>query len=148
MKENREVISELRKTKGKTEELMKTTTNYDFEWPLRATSQITDYGYYGVSVFVDHDPAFPDSLLDYYGGERTYDRENGYNHQGTDIFPWPFGWLAMDSNLVEIISMVSLAAMFTQYSPTSSLDGVPNNLPETRSKLNQFAFEENSQLHI
>ena len=61
-------------------------------------------GYYGISNFVDHDPNYPNQLLDYHGGARTYDSASGYNHAGTDIFLWPFAWNKMDENQVEVIA--------------------------------------------
>jgi len=76
-------------------------------WPLKSSSLLNSFSYYGIAFFVDHDPDFPNHLLDYFGGERSYDLENGYNHQGTDFFPWPFAWYVMDYDLVEIVSMAS-----------------------------------------
>lgn len=75
-----------------------------FSWPLKLADGLTDYGYHGVSGFVDHDPAFPNQRLDYNCGTRTYDLSSGYNHAGTDYFTWPFGWNKMDNDEVEIIS--------------------------------------------
>lgn len=73
-------------------------------WPLQAASGFDDYGYHGVSGFVDHDPAYPDHLLDYSCGDRTYDLSSGYNHRGTDMFLWPFSWNKMDSDEVQVIA--------------------------------------------
>ncbi|MEZ4763449.1 MAG: hypothetical protein R3C26_09695 [Calditrichia bacterium] len=53
--------------------------------------------------FVDQNSAFPNQLQDYNCGERTYDLASGYNHQGVDIFTWPFGWHGMDHD--EIIML-------------------------------------------
>lgn len=75
-----------------------------FKWPLRASINLTDYDYYGISGFVDHNNSYPNKLLDYNGGVRTYDRDNGYNHKGTDIFTWPFSWYKMDYDQVEVIA--------------------------------------------
>ena len=61
-----------------------------FDWPLKQASGVTDPGYYGISNFVDQDTAFPGKVLDYNCGTRSYDQSSGYNHQGTDIFTWPF----------------------------------------------------------
>jgi murein DD-endopeptidase MepM/ murein hydrolase activator NlpD len=72
-------------------------------WPIRAAHSLTDYGYHGIGAFVDHNAANPDQLQDYYCGTRTYDLA-GYNHQGTDIFTWPFGWNKMDNSEVEVIA--------------------------------------------
>lgn len=76
-----------------------------FSWPLRLKTGINDPGYYGISAFVDHDTSYPNSLQDYTNGIRTYDRENGYNHQGTDFFLWPFTWLKMDAGEVDVIAV-------------------------------------------
>jgi hypothetical protein len=71
--------------------------------PLRAASKLTDYGFHGVSAFVDHNLSNPNWLLDYECGTRTYDMA-GYNHKGTDLFTWPFGWSKMDNAEVEIVA--------------------------------------------
>ncbi len=73
-------------------------------WPLRLRTGLNLYGYHGISAQVDHDPTFPNNLLDYNCGTRTYDTPSGYNHAGTDIFLWPFSWNKMDSLDVEIIA--------------------------------------------
>jgi murein DD-endopeptidase MepM/ murein hydrolase activator NlpD len=72
-------------------------------WPIRAANGLADYGYHGVSAFVDHNAANPGQLQDYNCGTRTYDL-TGYDHKGTDIFTWPFGWKKMDNNEVEVIA--------------------------------------------
>ncbi len=82
----------------------RTTEHTLFSWPLRAADHLTDYGYHGVSDFVDHDPAY-NQLLDYNCGDRTYDRlQNFYNHEGSDYFLWPFAFNKMDNDDVEIVS--------------------------------------------
>lgn len=76
-----------------------------FAWPLQAAPSLNDdYDYYGISNFIDHNPAYPNQLLDYNCGTRTYDTQTGYNHQGTDIFLWPFSWYKMDNSQVQIIA--------------------------------------------
>ena len=75
-----------------------------FDWPLRLKTGLVDYGYHSISGQVDHDPNYPNQLLDYNCGTRTYDTPSGYNHQGTDYFLWPFDWNKMDSGDVEIIA--------------------------------------------
>jgi len=72
-------------------------------WPLRASESLHDYGYHGISNFVDHDAKYPDKIQDYMCGDRTYDLANGYNHQGTDLFLWPFSWNKMNHNDVEVV---------------------------------------------
>ncbi len=98
--ENKQSIIELT-SQGKIE--TQKTTAVSFIWPLKQASNLDDYGYYGISNFVDHDQDFNGQLLDYNSGERTYDLSN-YNHKGTDIFTWPFYWYKMDNNQVEIVA--------------------------------------------
>jgi murein DD-endopeptidase MepM/ murein hydrolase activator NlpD len=73
-------------------------------WPLGNATPLGDPGLHGVSNFVDQNPAWPNQLLDYNCGARTYDTAGGYNHAGTDIFTWPFSWLKMDRNHVPIVA--------------------------------------------
>jgi murein DD-endopeptidase MepM/ murein hydrolase activator NlpD len=84
-----------------------------FTWPVQGASHVADYGYHGVSAFVDHNPANPDQLLDYACGTRTYDIA-GYNHKGTDFFTWPFGWSKMDNSDVEVIAAAPGTIVFKQ----------------------------------
>lgn len=77
------------------------------QWPLRAAAGFSDPGYHGVSNFVDLDPAYPDQLLDWNCGARTYDQAGGYNHAGIDYFLWPFSWLKMDQQAVDIVAAAS-----------------------------------------
>lgn len=74
-----------------------------FGWPLRAASGFTDPGYHRIVNFVDHDPGLPNQLLDYACGDRTIDTISG-NHRGTDFLPWPFPWLKMQSDAVEVVA--------------------------------------------
>jgi len=73
-----------------------------FDWPTAPAT--SDPGYFAISNFVDHDAAFPDSLEDYNCGTRTYDLDSGYNHKGMDVFSWPFPWLKMDNDEVQIVA--------------------------------------------
>lgn len=73
-------------------------------WPLQAAPTLIDYGYHGVSNFVDLDSAFPNQLRDYNCGTRSYDLASGSNHQGIDYFLWPFMWKKMDENAVAIVA--------------------------------------------
>ncbi|MEO5624259.1 MAG: peptidoglycan DD-metalloendopeptidase family protein [Dokdonella sp.] len=79
-------------------------TQGGLQWPLRAVPSYTDPDYHGISNFVDLDPAFPDHLLDWNCGMRTYDQPGGYNHAGIDIFLWPYPWLMMDQQSVDIVA--------------------------------------------
>jgi murein DD-endopeptidase MepM/ murein hydrolase activator NlpD len=58
----------------------------------------SDYGVHGISNFVDHNLAFPNQVRDFNCGTRTYDTTAGYNHQGVDMFTFPFGFNKMDNN--------------------------------------------------
>ena len=85
-----------------------------FEWPLAPSPANPGFGYHGISNFVDLDPDFPDELLDYNCGERTYDLDSGYNHQGIDYYNAPFSWLMMDNNLVWIVAAAPGTIIFKQ----------------------------------
>lgn len=73
-------------------------------WPTRQAAGFNERGYYGITNYVDQNAAFPNKLLDYNCGSRTYDLSSGYNHQGTDIAIWPFPWQKMAQNAVEVIA--------------------------------------------
>ena len=73
-------------------------------WPLQLAPGFAPFGYYGTGYFVDHDPRFPNMIQDYTCGERTYDLDTGYNHAGTDYYLWPYPWLMMDDELVNIVA--------------------------------------------
>ena len=74
------------------------------QWPLKVTAGHNDPGYHGISNFVDLDPTFPNHLLDWNCNARTYDQAGGYNHAGIDIFLWPFSWLLMDQQAIDIVA--------------------------------------------
>ncbi len=71
-----------------------------FVWPVVGVTD--DPGHQAISNFVDHNPGYPDQLTDYFCGDRTYDTNSGYNHDGIDVFLWPFKWLKVDNNEVEV----------------------------------------------
>ena len=75
-----------------------------FRWPLRAARGYSGPGFDRIANFVDHDQAFPDLVRDYSCGTRTYDRPDGYNHEGTDIALWPDPWNAMAAGHTEIVA--------------------------------------------
>ena len=75
-----------------------------FIWPLRQSSEHLDHGFWATLGLVDHDARYPGYLMDYNGGERTYDLASGYNHQGTDLVAWPFGWVKVALNQVEVVA--------------------------------------------
>ncbi len=76
-----------------------------FIWPTRAKDGFDNYGYYTVNFLYDHNPA-PNSLKDYSCGTRTYDWFGG-NHKGTDIILWPYPWLRMQEEVMEIVAAAS-----------------------------------------
>jgi hypothetical protein len=73
-------------------------------WPLEQNNGLNDYGYHCIASLVDHDPGYPDMLLDYNCGTRTYDRADGTNHNGTDMRLWPFWWYKMDHDQVKVLA--------------------------------------------
>lgn len=75
-----------------------------FAWPVEQTNGLNDYGVHGISNFVDQNMLYPNQVLDFNCGNRTYDTPAGYNHGGTDIFTWPFPWYKMDSSQVKIVA--------------------------------------------
>ena len=75
-----------------------------FIWPVKKKDGLGYNDVWGISNYVDQNSAFPDQILDYDCGNRTYDTTNGYNHAGIDIFNWPFQWKMMDNDDVEIIA--------------------------------------------
>lgn len=74
-----------------------------FDWPVRQVGSSPYNNYYGISNYVDHEPA-SGNLQDYTCGNRTYDLNSGYDHQGTDIFTWPFSWHMVNNDQVEAIA--------------------------------------------
>jgi len=70
----------------------------EFGWPLRLHPVIDDPGYHCVRSYRDHDPT-PGFRLDWHCGQRTYD-----SHHGIDYFIWPFAWLRMEQDQVEVVA--------------------------------------------
>lgn len=75
-----------------------------FEIPLRRGVSNNNPGIYGISNFVDQDSAFPDKLLDWNCGDRTYDTATD-NHNGTDYNSALFPWWTMDNDGLVVISV-------------------------------------------
>jgi len=75
-----------------------------FIWPVQKAAHAPYPDIWGISNYVDHNPAFPDQLLDYNCGQRTYDLASGYNHTGIDIFLWPFSWDQFHNDYAEIVA--------------------------------------------
>lgn len=73
-------------------------------WPLRQAAGFAYTSYYATTNFVDHNPAFPNALLDFNCGTRTVDNASGGNHAGTDIGLWPFAFNMMDRSQVEVVA--------------------------------------------
>ena len=69
-----------------------------FIWPVRKSSTVAYHEVWTISNYVDQDTA-SGSILDYYGGSRTYD-----GHRGTDIALTPFRWKLQEENGAEIIA--------------------------------------------
>lgn len=80
------------------------TQQVALNWPMQFRAGVTEYDFFSISAGVDHNSAYPNQLLDYNCGTRTYDTQSGYNHAGTDYFLWPFAFNKMDSSDVEIIA--------------------------------------------
>ena len=74
------------------------------DWPLKPKAGFSDPSYYGVSGYVDHNPAFPGQVQDFMCGARSYDTSGGYNHAGTDYFLWPFAWNKMAAGDITIVA--------------------------------------------
>lgn len=85
-----------------------------FDVPIRQGANYDDSGYFGISNFVDLNTSYPDQITDYNCGARSYDLNDGYNHQGTDYFSWPFAWSKMDNNQVEIIAIAPGTIIYKQ----------------------------------
>ncbi len=85
-----------------------------FAWPLKENSAYKGTSSYTISNFVDHNPAYPNSVQDYQCGARSYDTAAGYNHAGTDIALWPDSWNVMASGLVDIVAAAPGRIVFRQ----------------------------------
>src|SRR5690554_5104529 len=80
-------------------------TGQDFIWPIQNATGLYYNRSYGISNYVDLDPQFPNQLLDWNCGNRTYDLNSGYNHAGVDIFLWPFPQHLQEHSMVEVIAV-------------------------------------------
>ena len=67
-------------------------------WPIKAAAGFTDSGYHFIGAYVDQNTT-AGAILDFNCENNTYDA-----HQGTDIAIWPFVFLKMDNNQVEVIA--------------------------------------------
>jgi hypothetical protein len=75
-----------------------------FILPLKQAEGYSDYGFFVITEYVDHDVNFPNHLKDYNCGQITYDLSEGYNHTGTDFGLFPFGWNKMNNDEVEVVA--------------------------------------------
>ena len=75
-----------------------------FIWPVIKAPGVDYESVWAISGYVDENPAYPNQLTDYNCGTRTYDTSSGYNHQGVDIFTWPFWWYQMDNDQSRVIA--------------------------------------------
>lgn len=75
-----------------------------FVWPIAQAAGFDYASVWGLSNYVDENPAYPDIITDYNCGTRSYDTASGYNHKGIDVFTWPFGWKMMDDDQAVIIA--------------------------------------------
>ncbi len=75
-----------------------------FTWPVQKASHINYNEVWAISNYVDHNLAYPDLITDYNGGTKSYDTQSGYNHQGIDIFTWPYYWKLQDDDGAEVIA--------------------------------------------
>lgn len=83
-----------------------------FVWPVQTASGANYNSVWGISNYVDHNGDGPNLLLDYNCGTRTYDTQSGYDHQGLDIYLWPFSWKMMDEGAAEIVAAAAGQIIF------------------------------------
>lgn len=80
------------------------TQKVTLQWPVQQSLNYTEKEVIAISNFVDWNTSFPEVITDYSCGTRSYDTESGYNHQGTDIYSWPFTWHKMDNDQIQIVA--------------------------------------------
>ena len=100
------------------------------QWPLRLVPGHPEPGATTVLNYVDHDPGYPGQVLDYNCGQRSYDQEDGYNHQGTDITAHPFAWRKMDNDEAIVVAAATgivVAKLDGQYDRSCTLADQPWN---------------------
>jgi hypothetical protein len=68
-----------------------------YSWPLKWVNQTPGNSFYSLSNYFENDPS--GLVRDCNCGKRSY---NG--HIGTDIYPWPAWWLAMDNEEVDVVA--------------------------------------------
>lgn len=82
-----------------------------FAWPVKQADGFDYNSTWAISVYFDHDET-TGGLEDWNCGTRTYDTSSGYNHQGIDIFLWPFSWKQMIDDQTEIIAAAAGQIVF------------------------------------
>ena len=75
-----------------------------FEWPIEKDPAAPYTAVWGLSNYVDHNASFPNQIQDWNCGTKSYDTSNGYNHQGMDIFLWPFSWYQFQNNYARVVA--------------------------------------------
>jgi murein DD-endopeptidase MepM/ murein hydrolase activator NlpD len=100
-----EASAERLRREGKLPEVSDSLDPMSLGWPLNARAGFEFDDYHGISNFVDLDSDYPNQLLDYMCGTRTYDLDSGYNHAGIDYYLWPFSWRMMDQEKIEIVAV-------------------------------------------
>ncbi|MBX9782463.1 MAG: hypothetical protein K2X48_04130 [Chitinophagaceae bacterium] len=83
-----------------------------FDFPLKQAPGYNYNSFYGISNYFDLNPAFPNQITDYNCGARSYDTNDGYNHQGIDYFLWPFDNLMMNREQVQIVAAQAGTILF------------------------------------
>ncbi|MCB2221045.1 MAG: peptidoglycan DD-metalloendopeptidase family protein [Bacteroidetes bacterium] len=82
---------------------------------LPISSETTDDpGFFTISAYFDHNPSYPNQILDYGCGDLSYDLPDGYNHSGTDFFIWPHPWKKMHYDEVKVIASAPGILYFKQ----------------------------------
>lgn len=76
----------------------KSTNSVALQWPVRAANGLNDYSFYHISAYVDLNTA-TGVIQDNNCGANTYD-----GHRGTDISTWPYSFLKMDNDMVEVVA--------------------------------------------
>lgn len=79
-----------------------TKSTIRFRWPVQWVNQTEGNSFFGLSNYVDHNPAF-NAVRDFNCGTRTYNTSN-YNHKGTDIYLWPAWWKMMADEEVNVVA--------------------------------------------
>ncbi len=97
-------------------------------WPLAAVNGLRDFGYHTTFHLVDLDPAFPDHVLDYACGARSYDTLLGYSHRGADYVVWPFRWTRFRDSQLAVVAAAPGTIVFRE-------DGTPDFHCATGSSL-------------